>query len=315
MKKIVLAFLIVASVSMVQAHGPSHKKISIPAALTVLEKTNPDIIQQLQQETPVIIPALRHKHQSFGSRIGGFAGRTLLSIVALALFAIINDQFTARASKEYFSEGFHKNNMDSFAPGLRSWLAQKDSPTLWGIAWGIIAGGIDMALFNLAAPLLSTAMLLSNAPPMPLKKMIGLMLAAAAVTGSATAYAYHHADQVMDIGGVFTDKDQEYRDMNAENRAQVLERFARYRGVSDDARKAMGVEGREQYYRVAAAHKALYGVGVPSIVVMLAVIIAWRIHLQKTFVRQKPFAQDILAEVQVTDENREALAALQAVLN
>lgn len=286
--------------------------MSVASAVKILKQTNPELIQSITRDAPTVLPALMHKHQSMGKKLLGLVGRAGLGCVALVLFAIINDQFTARASKEYFSEGFHKDNMNSFAPKTRAWLAKKDSATLWAIAWGVVAGG---SMGIMAGPAISLASLFTNAPPVKLRTLLFLMLGAIGVTSAGTLYAYNNADQVADIG--LPNNDTLFRDSD---RTGYMNAFVREMGVDYGAAERMGEHGREQYYRTAAAHGALYGIGQPSILVVIAAIVALRIYLQARYKKERVVVDQLLGDALASfdDEVTEAsdyFSAIQTVQN
>ena len=293
----------------------SASNMSVMRAVKVLKKTSPGLVETIVRDAPTVLPALIHKHRSIDRKLVGLVGRAGLGFLVLALFAILNDQFTARASKEYFSEGFHKNNLDKIAPELRVWLAEKDSATLWAITWGLLAGG---SMGIVTGPALSLASLVANAPPVKLRTLLLLMLGAVGVTSAGTLYAYNNADHVADIG--LPDDNKAFRDAC---RTVYMKHFVQSVGAVDrELVEQMGVQGREQYYRTAMAHGALYAIGEPSIVVLIAAIIALRIYLQARYKKERVIVYQLLddalvsfdSEVPVSAEYFSAIQTLQNVL-
>jgi len=275
--------------------------MSVASAVKILKQTNPELVQRITQDAPTVLPALMHKHQSMGKNLLGLLGRAGLGCLALVLFAIINDQFTARASKEYFSEGFHKNNLDIIAPQTRAWLAKQDSSTLWAIAWGVIAGG---SMGIMAGPALSLASLVTNAPPVKLRTLLLLMLGAVGVTAAGTLYAYNNADQVADIESPHS---KPFRDAD---RTEYMKAFVKRRGnVDAEAAEQMGVHGREQYYRTAMAHRALYTIGQPSIIVVIAVVAALRIYLLARYKKERIIVDRLFNDALVSFDSKVANAS------
>lgn len=87
-----------------------------------------------------------------------YIGIISLGVSSACIYGIVNDQITARICFEYFSEGFHKNNLRG-SP-IEKFLKQYPrNPTVWALTWGIIASwvvglvlGVAMAIFSRAGP-------------------------------------------------------------------------------------------------------------------------------------------------------------------
>jgi hypothetical protein len=282
--------------------------LCVADALSTLKKTDPVLMRALRKQTPAVLPFLEHKHQRIGKRLGSLAARAVIGYAAVVGFAIANDQVTTRVLKEYFSEGFHKNNMQIFAPRLYEWLAKKDSATWWATVWGCIAGN-QIAQF--AGPLFALVSAVGNLPPVPPKMAAYMAAGVLGLTAISTFAGYKHAGNFWSL---VNGKPHQLNSLDYTQRQGYINNHLEKFGCDLDNATMQSHASRERYYRVHAAHGMLYLSGLSAMLGMLIYMLGWRIYKYKRYRKERARALDIVRHVSITGHNEKALQALIGVL-
>jgi hypothetical protein len=112
--------------------------------LKVLESSDPELYADLSANCPRYIEYVGGRSYStgwkdFGENLiesGKILAMTTLSAIA---YGIAMDCVTANICIEYFSTGFHYDNLGSMAPALNDFLFRARNPFLYAMTWGVIA--------------------------------------------------------------------------------------------------------------------------------------------------------------------------------
>lgn|GEM_PF-6676403 len=247
--------------------------------LQQLASTHPEVVATIRTKAPLFLRILKWKKEvPTGMKVlkcGGLFATIFLSIV---LFAVLHDQYTVRISKEYFSEGFHKHNMKSFAPGLYDWLSKKNSPSLWGTAWGVIAGGVFAAMF---APILGAAAFVG---PLPLIDMKDIAKPLGVALGMALAGSL--------VGAVFP--------------ARIIDEELYKGSLRIDSPEVTG-RVLDRYLCAQKAHTGIYAGGFLGVATALVWVYAHRIMRLVRYKKEGKIARRLLRQIEPTPENEKAL--------
>ncbi len=92
------------------------------------------------------------------------------SVLAACLYGIVNDQVSARVCPEYFTQGFHRRNVEDFPEGwLKDTLLTTDSPTKLGLIWGVL--GTWWMGAGLSVPIMASARI-GSYPKLRMKDLV-----------------------------------------------------------------------------------------------------------------------------------------------
>jgi hypothetical protein len=188
-----------------------------------------------------------------------FLSPELLKTAALVFGAAlaygnIQDQITARVSLEYFSKGFHDENLEIMRPRLNAFLKKHNSPTLYAITWGTIATSFLGALLGGVTAFACRA---GPLPKLDAKDLIKPVIAVMGVMGLATL--------IGGIKGYYKAKNDPYP-FQYEN-YRLKEPFPKDKEL--------------RYRAIASAHRASYSSAFYSSLLLLGWIVAKRFMLKK----------------------------------
>ncbi len=152
-----------------------------------------------------------------------------LVIGASALYGILHDQVTARICLEYFSRGFHQNNVAAWpSTGIlgtaKRILQTTQSPTVTACIWGPIA---TFGVGVLSGALLSFASRFGEKNKYTAKKLIIPVMTVMTVTGVCSALALGFPEHVASRGSIIQEVSPEkltsfWRCASAHNTAYTI---------------------------------------------------------------------------------------------
>ncbi len=113
-------------------------------ALSTLESVNMELLDNLKRECPRYVAYIGQLEDESGARTalretmetGKILAMTTLSAI---VYGIVMDSITASICIEYFSTGFHYDNLGAMAPALNDALYSAQIPFLYALTWGSIA--------------------------------------------------------------------------------------------------------------------------------------------------------------------------------